>query len=537
MRVKFLANSIQNAVQNENNTKLILHSLNHSFLYATIVAKAGNIEASCYVNVIEKGSQRLPSDPVLIKTISVNEADIVLKPGKSKQLTVTITPEDATNKKLTWTSDNEGVVTVSDNGVITAVSEGQATITVTANDNGKAKATCVVDVISTIAYGGATDPQPYIDEATTELTLVKGQKFVLAEKDWKSSDSKVVSVKKGKVTVKKAGTAELSREGQTIAVTALAPSFDAKSVKMISGEEKSILLNNTGDLEVLYVSASPDVATVDDGEVKALSKGSAVINAYVNGVAYKYSVKVADVDTSKRDFSKTVELAPMQSVNVKLSGFNPKKATWSSDTQVSENEIPKGYVFADSVVKINKSGKITAIGAGETTLTATGGSDAEVTVNIVVAEPVEKTLHVNVKSSKTVRLHGVKGKITWTPEDDTIVSTDNNKISGAAVGCTELTAHYEGFDYKLIVYVEDITLKGDERLSGKSNRYSITMKKGETISLEPVGLYQPLVFKSSKSDIAYADEEGQLTARSVGSAKLTAKVNGKTITVNVKVTE
>ena len=63
------------------------------------------------------------------------------------------------------------------------------------------------------------------------------------------------------------------------------------------------------------------------------------------------------------------------------------------------------------------------------------------------------------------------------------------------------------------------------------------MKTGDTVELLPAKLYQPLVFKSNKSEIAYADEDGVLTARSAGTAKLTAKVNGKTITVTVKVTE
>lgn len=386
--------------------------------------------------------------------------------------------------------------------------------------------------------GSATDPQPCIDETTTELTLVKGQKFVLTEKDWKSSDNKVVNVNKGKVTVKKDGKAELSRDGQTINVTVLAPSFDAKSVKMISGQEKSIVLNNTGDLEVLYLSNAPDVAAVsEDGEITALSKGSAVINAYVNGVVYKYTVKVADVDTSKRDFSKTVELVPMQTVSIKIQGFNAKKAVWSSASQVSENEIPKGYVFADSVVKISRSGKLTAIGSGETTLTATGGSDTPVTISIVVSEPVEKTLHLNLKSSKTLKKYGVKGYLDWNIEDNTIVEVNKNKVTAKAAGSTELTAQYEGFSYKVIVYVEDIALATDDKLTGKSNKYSVSMKTGDTIELLPVKLYQPMIFKSNKSEVAYADEDGLLTARSAGTAKLTAKVNGKTVTVTVKVTD
>ena len=235
----------------------------------------------------------------------------------------------------------------------------------------------------------ALDSQPVITPDTTSLTLVKGQKFVLDDTNWTSSDKKVLAIKKTKATVKKAGTVKLTHDSQTVDVTVVATAFDSKSVKMTAGEEKSISLNNVAGLDVLYVSMSPDVAVVDaDGVVTAISKGSAVINAYVNGVMFKYTVKVADVDTSKRDFTKPVELKPMQSVNVKMSGFKPAKAVWTSDTQVSENELPKGYVFADSVVRINKKGKITAIGAGETVITATGGSTEPITITVNVSEPL-----------------------------------------------------------------------------------------------------------------------------------------------------
>lgn len=48
---------------------------------------------------------------------------------------------------------------------------------------------------------------------------------------------------------------------------------------------------------------------------------------------------------------------------------------------------------------------------------------------------------------------------------------------------------------------------------------------------------QPVVFKSTKPDIAFMDENGNVEARSKGKGKFTAKINGKTITITVKVTE
>ncbi len=61
-------------------------------------------------------------------------------------LVATVLPVDATDKTLTWSTSKASVATVDSSGVVTAVAEGTATITATANDGSKEKATCVVTV-------------------------------------------------------------------------------------------------------------------------------------------------------------------------------------------------------------------------------------------------------------------------------------------------------------------------------------------------------------------------------------------------------
>ena len=70
-----------------------------------------------------------------------------------KQLTATISPANASNKAVTWFTSNPSVATVSDNGLVTAVSEGTATITVTTED-GQKVATCTVTVRIESGSGG-----------------------------------------------------------------------------------------------------------------------------------------------------------------------------------------------------------------------------------------------------------------------------------------------------------------------------------------------------------------------------------------------
>lgn len=82
--------------------------------------------------------------PVAAKRVTLDKTSASVKQGKHITLTATVEPENATNKNVTWSSDNESVATVS-NGVVTGVAPGSAQITATTVDGGY-KASCTVTV-------------------------------------------------------------------------------------------------------------------------------------------------------------------------------------------------------------------------------------------------------------------------------------------------------------------------------------------------------------------------------------------------------
>ena len=101
---------------------------------ATITAKAGGKSATCAVTVAAKD--------VPVTGISLSPTTLSIEAGKTATLTATVSPSNATNATVTWTSSKESVATVS-GGKVTAVAEGTATITATA---GGKSATCAVTV-------------------------------------------------------------------------------------------------------------------------------------------------------------------------------------------------------------------------------------------------------------------------------------------------------------------------------------------------------------------------------------------------------
>lgn len=102
---------------------------------ATITAKAGNKTATCKVSV----------NVIHVTGVTLDETSTTVYVGKTKTLVATVSPEDATDKSVTWASSNTDVATVDQSGKITAIAEGEAVITVTTKDKGL-KATCDVSV-------------------------------------------------------------------------------------------------------------------------------------------------------------------------------------------------------------------------------------------------------------------------------------------------------------------------------------------------------------------------------------------------------
>ena len=92
-----------------------------------------------------------------VTSISLNQSSLTLNEGQEQTLTATVTPDNATDKTLTWTSSDEHIAKVDANGKVTAVSKGTATIKATANDGSEISASCAVSVKNPSCPSGAVD--------------------------------------------------------------------------------------------------------------------------------------------------------------------------------------------------------------------------------------------------------------------------------------------------------------------------------------------------------------------------------------------
>ena len=194
------------------------------------------------------------------------------------------------------------------------------------------------------------------------------------------------------------------------------------------------------------------------------------------------------------------------------------------------------YSSAPDVAKISDDGIIEAVGKGTCTITAFVNGTAY-NCKIKVKETVaaeERTLHMMVGSHQSVRFKGIKNLI-WTADDMDMIRIKGNTFTGLIAGETFIRSSNGEKEYVINVFVEDPVIITSGIIETKKNKYTVKLYPGQSTKVEFKYFTQPVIFKSNKAEVAYTDADGTIVARKSGKAKMTGKINGKTITINVQV--
>ena len=261
---------------------------------ATVTATAEGKSGTCAVTVKAKA--------VNVTEVTLDRTELTLTEGETETLTATVKPDNADNRKVTWSSDKTDVATVDGAGRVTAVKAGEAVVTVTTEDGGKT-ATCKV----TVKAKAVNVTEVTLDR--TELTLTEGETETLTatvkpdnadnrKVTWSSDKTDVATVDgAGRVTAVKAGeavvtvTTEDGGKTATCKVTVKAKAVPVTGVEVnpwavtlsVRGTSKlsyTIRPADATNQNVKWESDNPSVATVDsDGNVRAVSAGVAKVSA------------------------------------------------------------------------------------------------------------------------------------------------------------------------------------------------------------------------------------------------------------------
>ncbi len=443
--------------------------------------------ATCTITV-------LAADPAPVApSISFAEENVSIEAGQTATLNVALVNIDPTEVK--WLSYDKSVVTVDANGVITAVAPGTAKVMayVGAATNPDVKAECVVTV-------SEAEPEMVVEIiAPAELNLTVGDEFELnraiAVKGkpeggfilFTTADRDIAPVTgTGLVTAGTAGVTTITvdlydAEGQLVAsatttvnVAALpvapAISFAAASETVKPGMTVVLSPVVTGDLPegwyVMYSSSDVAVATVNPaGNVEAVSEGTATITANVmkgtENVLASATIEIVvmgqpALPTFTLDIpASEIEEGKDMLVQATLPADAPEGSyvLWSSSDESVVAATTSGTGSIEDAM--NCRGRITAVGEGTATVTATWykGTFAiatvtfEVTVKGVVkgitVNPAEATIYDDEILELSVILDAgetADKTITWKSSNEKVATVDSN---GRVKAVSKGTAHIE----------------------------------------------------------------------------------------------
>jgi len=376
---------------------------------ATIIATTvdGDKTSTCIVTV------NAPVGPVVPVTgITLNKNSTTLVPNGKETLIATIQPTNASNKTINWTSSNPSTAIVDNNGTITAIASGTATIIATTVDGGKT-AICTVTVNpANVAVTGIS-----LNKSTLTLNIGDFERLVPTitpsnatnqAVNWSSSNVSIATVANdGTVTAIAAGTATIiattvdGGKTATCNVTVADPNVSVANVSL-----PATLLISGSETRTLTASILPLAATnkrvrweIDDATVATLSVNTAFTDLLVIDVTSK-DVGNATITVTTEDGRKTAtcvvtvigSVAPVVPVtSITLNKTSTTLEVNAKETLIATilpaNATNKNITWScsdASVATVDNTGTVTARAAGTTVITATSNGDNTKTATCVV---------------------------------------------------------------------------------------------------------------------------------------------------------
>ena len=338
---------------------------------ATVTAKSNNGKTATVTVKVTSDS-----GDIAVTGISLSRSTANLLVGHSCTATATITPSNATDQTVTWTSSNTTVATVS-NGKITGKKAGTATITAKTSNGKTAKVAVTVKASGEVAVTGITLSRStanlLVGHSCTATATITPSNATNQTVTWTSSNTTVATVSNGKITGKKAGTATITAKTSngktaTVAVTVKSDSttvavtgitLSRSTANLLVGHSctatATITPDNATNKTVTWTTSNSSIATVSNGKITAKGVGTCTITAKTNNgktATVKVTVK-ADTSTALTNSSKLSKNIITLGTTVTLTGVasggtSPYKYAFYYKPTTSSTYITLGTEFSST---------------------------------------------------------------------------------------------------------------------------------------------------------------------------------------------
>lgn len=413
---------------------------------ATITARIASegISSSIDINVTDKEIEQLYLSST---NLSINVSD-------KYNLKTYFYPNDAVGT-VTYTSSDSKVVSVNSDGKIVGLKEGVATITVKSNNNITAK--CIVEVKNDII--DAEEIEIKLDKTTIDVgeevtisSIVKPDNSTNKNVTYISSDNniatvsddgKVLGINPGNVIITVTTASGIS---DTISLKVKSANVEVTSIDLdpiISVEAgKSIIINsdinpkNATNKNIIWSSEDTSIAKVNSsGVVTGVEEGSTIITATIGDIQSSTVVLVSEIKAEKIELNyEQVDLFMGENITLKAT-ISPSNTTNNDVTWISNDE---------SIVKVDKDGKVMAVGAGTVVVTAMSNNPG------IYSECIFNVSKVGVESYKL--------------SHNQVIVTKGKKVTLSVSDIQPSNASYQDASYEIgdnsIAVVEDGVITG-----------------------------------------------------------------------------
>ena len=407
---------------------------------------------------------------VAVESVSLDKTEAVLKEKETVKLNATVLPENADNKNVHFTSDNDAVAAVDDNGLVTALSSGEAVITVITED-GKKTAKCKITVekeiiqLKTITITNAPAELEKGAQVQLGIKYIPDNTTQSKSVEWKTSDASVAIVSStGLVTAKKTGTVTItavSKADSSIQsrvtikvlshitdVTVTGPSDTLYTDTKYKFTAKITPDDTTDNKTVIWSVSDSNIAQIaTDGTLSFKKAGTVDVIATVKATLSNTVIKKLTVTGVKRVINVSSVALDKTTVNLKK-GETVKLNATVAPADADNKEVT--YTSSNSAVaKVDNTGLVTALSSGEAVITVTTKD-----------------------GSKTASC-----KVAVAKETEPLAITVTSKISGNDYTFTaNATGGNKDYTYKFIVYNRTTNSWGLVQAFGTAN--TCVWKKG-----------------------------------------------------------
>ncbi|MDL2292960.1 Ig-like domain-containing protein, partial [Acholeplasma sp. OttesenSCG-928-E16] len=496
--------------------------------------KAGTVTITATADGKSDTHEIVISVPVSSVTISGDAAGNV---GDSVTLSAAVLPENATNKTVTWSSNDETLATVA-NGVVTLLKAGTVTITATADGKSDTHEIVISVPVSSVTISGNSDGN--VGDSVTLTAVVLPANATNKTVTWSSNDETLATVANGVVSLLKAGTVTITAtaDGKSdtheivISVPVASVTISGNAAGNV-GESvtlsAAVLPENATFKTVTWSSSDKSLATVANGVVSLLKAGTVTITATADGKSDTHEIVISNVPVASVAISGDAagDVGDLLTLSAAVLPENAtfKTVTWSSN---------------DETLATVANGVVTLLKAGTVTITATAEGKTD-THEIVISNVLVSGVSIEGKStgmvSRTIDLvpnispaNATFKTVTWSSSDETLATVEDGVVTLLAEGTVTITVTTDDgnfTDTHEIVITELVSAYiGTNKYLSIADAYAAAVS-GDTILIVE-GTYNESI-TISKDNLSFAPyNSGQVVL--TGVYTLTSGLNGVSFT-------